>query len=108
MRITAIALGVFLLTLAGTAQAGDWIQARLNDHMVTADGQWLANRDILRVGRIYGFGDDRQVEVRRRQPDGTWSRPFTLAAAYAQQHATLGYASTVYAAIPARMKATGT
>ena len=38
------------------------------------------------------------MEVRRRQPDGTWSRPFTLPAAYAQQHATLGYASTVYAA----------
>ena len=81
-----------------TAQTGDWIQARLNDHMITADGQWLANRDILQVGRIYGSGDDRQVEVRRRQPDGTWSQPFTLPAAYAGQHATLGYASTVYAA----------
>ena len=80
------------------AQTGDWIQARLNNHMITADGQWLANRDILQVGRIYGFGDDRQVEVRRRQPDGTWSQPFTLPAGYAQQHATLGYASTVYAA----------
>ena len=81
-----------------TAQTGDWIQARLNDHLITADGQWLANRDILQVGRIYGFGDDRQVEVRRRQPDGTWSKPFTLPAAYAQKSATLGYASTVYAA----------
>ena len=80
------------------AQTGDWIQARLNDHLITADGQWLANRDILQVGRIYGFGSDRQVEVRRRQPDGSWSKPFTLPAAYAQQHATLGYASTVYAA----------
>ena len=66
------------------AQTGDWIQARLNDHLITADGQWLANRDILQVGRIYGFGDDRQVEVRRRQPDGTWSKPFTLPAAYAR------------------------
>ena len=66
------------------AQTGDWIQARLNDHLITADGQWLANRDILQVGRIYGFGSDRQVEVRRRQPDGTWSKPFTLPAAYAR------------------------
>jgi conjugative relaxase-like TrwC/TraI family protein len=81
-----------------TAQAGDWIQARLNDHLITAGGQWLANRDILQVGRICGFGDDRQVEVRRRQPDGTWSKPFTLPAAYAEKSATLGYASTVYAA----------
>ena len=80
------------------AQIGDWIQARLNDHLITADGQWLANRDILLVGRIYGFGDDRQVEVRRRQPDGIWGKPFTVPAAYAQQHATLGYANTVYAA----------
>jgi hypothetical protein len=80
------------------AQTGDWIQARLNDHLITTDGQWLANRDILQVGRIYGFGDDRQVEVRRRQADGTWSKPFIVPAAYAQQHATLGYASTVYAA----------
>ena len=40
-----------------TAQTGDWIQARLNDHLITADGQWLANRDILQVGRIYGFGE---------------------------------------------------
>ena len=80
-----------------TAQTGDWIQARLNDHLITADGQWLANRDILQVGRIYGFGSDRQVEV-RRQPDGTWSKPFTLPAAYAEKSATLGYASTVYAA----------
>ena len=80
------------------AQTGDWIQARLNDHLITADGQWLANRDILQVGRIYGFGSDRQVEVRRRQPDGTWSKPFTLPAAYAEKSATLGYASTVYAA----------
>jgi conjugative relaxase-like TrwC/TraI family protein len=81
-----------------TAQAGDWIQARLNEHMITADGQWLANRDILQVSRIYGAGQDRHVEARRRQPDGTWSQPFYLPAAYAEQHATLGYASTVYAA----------
>ncbi len=80
------------------AQIGDWIQARLNDHLITADGQWLANRDILQVTRIYGTGETRQAEVRRRQPDSTWSEPFTIPAAYTQQHATLGYASTVYAA----------
>jgi len=80
------------------AQAGDWIQARLNEHLISADGQWLANRDILQVGRIYGYGEHRQVEARRRLPDGTWSKPFTIPAAYAQQSATLGYAATVYAA----------
>ena len=81
-----------------TAQAGDWIQARLNEHMISADGQWLANRDILQVDRIYGYGEHRQVEARRRLPDGTWSQPFTVPAAYAEQSATLGYAATVYAA----------
>ena len=38
------------------AQVGDWIQARLNDQLITAGGQWLANRDILQITRIYGHG----------------------------------------------------
>jgi hypothetical protein len=80
------------------AQAGDWIQARLNDHLITAAGQWLANRDILQITRIYGHGRDRQIEARRRLPDGTWTAKFTLPARYAEQSATLGYASTIYAA----------
>jgi conjugative relaxase-like TrwC/TraI family protein len=80
------------------AQVGDWIQARLNDHMIGAGGQWLANRDILQITRIYGHGHDRQVEARRRLPDGTWTSKFTIPARYTEQSATLGYASTVYAA----------
>jgi conjugative relaxase-like TrwC/TraI family protein len=86
------------LSDGNTAQVHDWIQARLNDHLISADGQWLANRDILQVDRIYGFGEHRQIEARRRQPDGTWSEPFTIPAAYAEKSATLGYAATVYAA----------
>jgi conjugative relaxase-like TrwC/TraI family protein len=88
------------ITLAdgNTAQSGDWIQARLNEHMISADGQWLANRDILQVDRIYGYGEHRQVEARRRLPNGTWSKPFTVPAAYAGHSATLGYAVTIYAA----------
>lgn len=80
------------------AQAGDWIQARLNDKLITAGGQWLANRDILQITRIYGHGRDRKIEARRRLPDGTWTARFTLPARYAEQSATLGYASTIYAA----------
>jgi hypothetical protein len=80
------------------AQAGDWIQARLNDRLLAAGGQWLANRDILQVTRIYGYGHDRQIEARRRLPDGTWTAKFTIPARYAQKSATLGYASTIYAA----------
>jgi hypothetical protein len=80
------------------AQAGDWIQARLNDRLITAGGQWLANRDILQITRIYGHGRDRQIEARRRLPDGTWTAKFTIPARYAEKSATLGYASTVYAA----------
>ena len=75
------------------AQAGDWIQARLNDQLITAGGQWLANRDILQITRIYGHGRDRQIEARRRLPDGTWTAKFTLPARYAEKSATLGYAS---------------
>ena len=80
------------------AQAGDWIQARLNDQLITAAGQWLANRDILQITRIYGHGRHRQIEARRRLPDGTWTAKFTLPARYAEKSATLGYASTIYAA----------
>jgi AAA domain/TrwC relaxase len=80
------------------AQVGDWIQARLNDKLITAAGQWLANRDILRITRIYGFGRDRKIEARRRLPDGTWTAKFTLPARYVGKSATLGYASTIYAA----------
>ena len=80
------------------AQTGDWIQARLNDHLIGAAGQWLANRDILQITRIYGHGPDRQIEARRRLPDGTWTAEFTIPARYAEQSATLGYATTVYAA----------
>ena len=79
------------------AQAGDWIQARLNDQLITAGGQWLANRDILQITRIYGHGRDRQIEA-RRLVDGTWTARFTLPARYAEKSATLGYASTIYAA----------
>ncbi|MGH3189651.1 MAG: ATP-dependent DNA helicase, partial [Streptosporangiaceae bacterium] len=80
------------------AQVGDWIQARLNDHLIGAAGQWLANRDILQVTRIYGHGQNRQVEARRRLPDGAWTPEFTIPARYAETSATLGYATTVYAA----------
>ena len=80
------------------AQVGDWIQARLNDRLIAAAGQWLANRDILQITRIYGHGPDRQIEARRRLPDGTWTAKFTLPARYAEKSATLGYACTIYAA----------
>jgi hypothetical protein len=80
------------------AQAGDWIQARLNDRLITAAGQWLANRDILQITRIYGHDRDRQIDARRRLPDGTWTAKFTIPARYAEKSATLGYASTIYAA----------
>jgi hypothetical protein len=80
------------------AQAGEWIQARLNDQLITAGGQWLANRDILQITRIYGHGRDRHLEARRRLPDGTWTAKFTIPARYAEKSATLGYACTIYAA----------
>jgi len=56
------------------------------------------HRDILQITRIYGHGPDRQIEARRRQPDGTWTAKFTIPARYAGTSATLGYATTVYAA----------
>jgi AAA domain/TrwC relaxase len=80
------------------AQVGDWIQARLNDRLIAAGGQWLANRDVLQITRIYGHGRNRQIQARRRLPDGTWATRFTLPARYAGKSATLGYASTIYAA----------
>jgi hypothetical protein len=80
------------------AKAGDWIQARLNDRLISAGGQWLANRDVLQITRIYGHGPGRQIQARRRLPDGTWTANFTIPARYAETSATLGYASTIYAA----------
>ena len=52
----------------------------------------------MQITQIYGFGRDRRIEARRRLPDGTWTAKFTLPARYAKQSATLGYASTIYAA----------
>jgi hypothetical protein len=89
--------GLERVTLAdgNTAQVHDWIQARHNEHGISAGGpQWLANRDILQITAIHG----EQLEVRRRQADGGWTGTFTIPAAYARESATLGYASTIYAA----------
>jgi conjugative relaxase-like TrwC/TraI family protein len=75
------------------AHPGDLIRARLNTK-IDAGGRNLTNRDTLKISAIRGDG----AEVRRRQPDGTWTQPFWIPRAYLESSAELGYAGNIHVA----------
>jgi hypothetical protein len=81
-----------------TAGIGDWIRARQNDPLIDARGNFLANRDTLRVAKIIGTGSDRRIFTERRLPDGSWTTPFEVPEKYLVKSAELGYASTIFSA----------
>ena len=87
------------ITLSDGNQAGrgDLIRARLNTR-IDADGQALANRDVVRVESINDSGFGRLAAVRRQTSPGQWSRPFFVPVAYLQQSAELAYAGNVHVA----------
>jgi AAA domain len=75
-------------TQAGT---GDLIRARLNTK-INAGGRDLTNRDTL---RIVGWKGP-HAQVRRRELDGTWTRPFLVPRAYLADSAELDYAGNTH------------
>jgi conjugative relaxase-like TrwC/TraI family protein len=73
------------------AGTGDLIRARLNTK-INAGGRELTNRDTL---KITGWrGPDAQV--RRRELDGTWTRPFLVPRGYLAGSAELDYAGNTH------------
>jgi AAA domain/TrwC relaxase len=75
------------------AGIGDLVRARENAEAIDADGQPLANRDVLRIeGRAH-----RQVQV-RRQIEGGWSDPFLIPERYLADHGELAYAGNTHVA----------
>ena len=76
---------------------GDWVRARLNTR-IEADGQTLANRDVVRIERWQDSAYGRLAVVSRQVSPGAWSRPFLVPAAYLEQSAELAYAGNVHVA----------
>jgi len=75
------------------AGIGDLVWARENAKTIDADGQPLANRDVLRIeGRTSS-----QIRVRRQIQDG-WSKPFLIPERYLADHGELGYAGNTHVA----------
>ena len=87
------------ITLSDGNQAGrgDLIRARLNTR-IDADGQTLANRDVVRVESINASGFGRLAAVRRQTGPDQWSRPFFVPVAYLQSDGELAYAGNVHVA----------
>ena len=79
------------------AGRGDLIRARLNTR-IDADGQSLANRDVVRVESINKSGFGRLAAVRRQTGPDQWSRPFFVPVAYLESDAELAYAGNVHVA----------
>jgi len=87
------------VTLADGNQAGrgDLIRARLNTR-IDADGQTLANRDVVRLDGTHDSAFGRLAAVRRQTGPDQWSRPFFVPVAYLQESAELAYAGNVHVA----------
>ena len=87
------------ITLADGNRAGrgDLIRARLNTR-IDADGQTLANRDVVRVESINASGFGRLATVRRQTGPDQWSRPFHVPVAYLESDGELAYAGNVHVA----------
>ena len=79
------------------AGRGDLIRARLNTR-IDADGQTLANRDVVRAESINDSGFGRLAAVRRQTGPDQWSRPFFVPVAYLESDAELAYAGNVHVA----------
>ena len=88
-----------MVTLSDGNQAGtgDLVRARLNTK-IDADGQTLANRDMIRITGWHRAGSILTAEAVRQAKDGSWSAPFLVPASYLAEHAELGYAGNVFTA----------
>ena len=73
------------------AGTGDLIRARLNT-TINAAGRELTNRDTLQITGWHGP----HAQVRRRELNGTWTRPFLVPRAYLADSAELDYAGNTH------------
>ena len=99
-RLTELGrVGEAEITLSDGNQAGrgDLVRARLNTR-IDADGQTLANRDVVRVESVTDSGFGRLAAVVRQTGPDQWSRPFFVPVAYLQESAELAYAGNVHVA----------
>lgn len=87
------------ITLSDGNQAGrgDPIRARMNT-VIDADGQTLANRDVVRLESINDSAFGKLAAVRRQAGPGQWSRAFFVPVAYLESDAELAYAGNVHVA----------
>ena len=87
------------ITLADGNQAGrgDLIRARLNTR-IDADGQTLANRNVVRMESVNNSAYGRLAAVRRQTGPDQWSRPFFVPVAYLESDGELAYAGNVHVA----------
>jgi conjugative relaxase-like TrwC/TraI family protein len=79
------------------AGRGDLIRARLNTR-IDADGQTLANRDVVRLESTQDSAFGRLAVVRRKTGPDEWSRAFFVPLAYLESDAELAYAGNVHVA----------
>ena len=79
------------------AGRGDLVRARLNTR-IDADGQTLANRDVIRIEGLAGPGPQHLAVMRRQVRPGEWTEPFFVPVAYLQESAELAYAGNVHVA----------
>ncbi len=84
------------ITLADGNRAGrgDLVRARLNTR-IDADGQSLANRDVVRLETSVGAPFARLAVVSRQTGPDQWSKPFFVPVDYLEQSAELAYAGSV-------------
>ena len=75
------------------AGVGNLVRARLNTE-IDAGGRQLTNRDTLKITAFRGP----EAEVRRQQPDGTWTGTFRVPRTYLAHNAELAYAGNVHVA----------
>ena len=87
------------ITLADGNQAGrgDLIRARLNTR-IDADGQTLANRDVVRLESVNDSAYGKLAAVVRQTGPGQWSRAFHVPVAYFESDGELAYAGNVHVA----------
>ena len=79
------------------AGRGDLIRARLNTR-IDADGQTLANRDVVRIESVNNSAYGRLATVQRQIGPDQWSRPFHVPASYLESNGELAYAGNVHVA----------
>jgi conjugative relaxase-like TrwC/TraI family protein len=89
--------GDIILSDGNEASAGDLLRVRENTK-IRAGGEYLANRDTIRIDDWWTGGVRRSAVARRRMKDGRWSGQFLVPEAYLREHAELAYAGNVHVA----------